>query len=112
MTNCKGDEGFTPLEPGPVSRTHASARVHLSDVLITQLAAAAGHLARKERMLGRPLNIEQFAEKVIRATLGAINANADDRRNRDWDFEKRGIWLLTDDQAQMSFDRWKAGASV
>ncbi|MGQ7937340.1 hypothetical protein [Paraburkholderia sp. D1E] len=110
MTNRKADEGFTPLDPAPLSRVHA--RVHLSDDLISLIADQAAKLARKDRLLGKPLSIEQFADRVIRATVGAINLTVDDQRYRDWEFEKLAIAQLDDDQAQQSFDRWKAGASV
>lgn len=110
MTNCKADEGFTPLDPAPISRVHA--RVHLSDVLIAAIAIEAAKQARKERLLGRPLNIEQFAARVIRGTIGAINATVDDQRYRDWEFEKLAIAQLDDEQAQQSFDRWKASATT
>jgi hypothetical protein len=55
---------------------------------------------------------EWFAELVIRATLGAINANAADERVRGWHFEKTGIAMMTDEQAQQSFDRWKSSVTA
>ncbi len=107
MTNCKESEGYIPQDCPPVSRAHAHARVHLSDQLIAELCVVSASMARRERLTGRALNIEQFAERVIRATLGAINANAEDDRMRGWHFEKVGIAMMTDEQAQQSFDRWK-----
>lgn len=110
MTNCKKYEGNVLLDPAPFSR--AGARVHLSEQLIAELGVAAAGMARRERLLGKPLNIEQFAENVIRATLGAINASNEDSRYRDWQFEKLAIAQLDDQQAQQSFDRWKASATA
>jgi len=107
MTNCKEIEGYIPQDCAPVSRTHAHARVHLSDQLIAELCVVSASMARRERLTGRALNIEQFAENVIRATVGAINSMGDDSRYREWEFEKIAIACLSDEQAEQSFARWK-----
>jgi hypothetical protein len=112
MTNCKQSEGYIPQDCAPVSRAHAHARVHLSEQLIAELSVVSASMARRERLTGQPLNIEQFAERVIRATLGAINANAADERVRGWHFEKVGIAMMTEEQAQQCWERWKASVTA
>jgi hypothetical protein len=108
MTNCKEVETVDALERGPLSR--ARARVHLDDKLIRSVASQAASMARRDRLLGKPRSIEGFAELVIRATVGAINASAADPRFDDWEFEKRAIACCTDEQAKQSWRRWRGFA--
>lgn len=107
MTNCKVSEGIKPLDSAPFSRAPAHARVHLSDALIAAMAKRVADLARFERAMRTPLTLEQFADRCIRATVGAINASDADTRYRDWEFEKLAIACLSDEQAEQSFARWK-----
>jgi len=94
------------IEKPPVIR-HADGSVHLSDGLIAHMAHEARRLAVLERTIGRPLNVEQFAAKIIRATVNAINSNNEDPRMAEWLMEKRAIACLDDEQAEQSFARWK-----
>lgn len=59
------------LARGAAESSHV--RAHLHDHLISALGACAAGMAKRERLLGRGLSIEKFAENCIRATLHALN---------------------------------------
>ncbi|SDI65054.1 hypothetical protein SAMN04487926_12143 [Paraburkholderia steynii] len=93
------------IDAPPVSVS--SLQIQLSDPLIAEMACSAAWMYREACVRGEEGDQEWFAELVIRATLGAINANREDPRMKDWMLEKRAIACLSDEQAEQSWARWK-----
>ncbi|MCA8323265.1 hypothetical protein [Burkholderia cepacia] len=62
----------------------ARACAHLSDETVAAVAVAAAGIARRERLAGRQLSIEDFAENCIRATVHALNGMGACKGHGDW----------------------------
>lgn len=81
----------------------------LHDHLVAAMCASAAGMARRERLLGRGMSIEKFAENCIRATLHALNQQQEaEEANKPVDYEMLGYSMLTDEQAVATWERFKS----